>query len=102
MHYLVVVVAQSSAQFIVIHIRFVLPQTPKFGHLFRLKQLELAIIRCPADQVLMALVQQQLQQELPQRDGTLHVCYTHSGQEQKLIVNSSFNIRICFWTINNE
>lgn len=78
MCYLVVVVAQSSAQFIVIHIRFVLPQTPKLGHLLRLEQLELAVIRRPADQVLMALVQQQLQQELPQRDGTLHVCHKHA------------------------
>lgn len=98
MCYLIIVVAQSSAQFIIIHISFVLPQTPKFGHLLRLKQLELAIIRCPADQVLMALVQQQLQQELPQCNGTLHVCYTHSSWRRELRVDASFNFCIFFRT----
>lgn len=77
--YLVVIVSQGSAQLIVIHVRFVFPEPPQLGHFLRLEELELAIVGGPADQMLMLLVQQQLQQELPQRDCTLH---TWGGREQ--------------------
>lgn len=70
--YLVIVVAQGSAQLIIVHVGFVLTQPPELGHLLRFKQFELAIFGRPADQVLVILVKQQLQQELPECDGALH------------------------------
>lgn len=69
---LVVIVSQRSAQLVVVHVGLVLAEAPQLGHFFRLEELELAIVRCPADEVLMFLVQQQVQEELPQRDCTLH------------------------------
>lgn len=72
MLYLVVIVSQGSAQLVVVHVCLVLAETPQLGHLFRLEELELAVVGCPADEVLMFLVQQQVQEELPQCDCTLH------------------------------
>src|SRR4029434_7636184 len=70
--YLVVVVAQRAAELVVVHVGLVLAEPPQLGHLLRPEQLELAVVGGPADQVLVALVQQQLKQELPQGDGALH------------------------------
>ena len=70
--YFVVVVAQGSAQLVVVHVGLVLAQPPELGHLLGLEQLELAVVGRPADEMLVALVEQQLQQELPECDGTLH------------------------------
>lgn len=72
MTYLVVVVAQGSAQFVVVHVGLILAQPPEFGNLLRLEQLELAVVRRPADEMFVTLVQQQLQKELPKCDGALH------------------------------
>lgn len=79
MLYLVVIVSQCSAQLVIVHVCLVLAEAPQLGHFFRLEELELAIVRCPADEVLMFLVQQQVQKELPQRDCTLH---TWGGGEE--------------------
>lgn len=70
--YFVIVVAQGSAQLVIVHIGLVLAQPPELGHFLRLEQLELAIVGRPADEMLVTLVEEQLQQELPERDGTLH------------------------------
>lgn len=70
--YLVIIVSQGSAQLVVVHVCFVFPESPQLGHFFCFEELEFTIVGGPADQVLMFLVQQQLQQELPQRDCTLH------------------------------
>lgn len=70
--HLIVVVTQGSAQLIIVHVGLVLAQPPKLSHLFGLQQLELAIIGRPADEVLVTLVEQQLQQELPECDRALH------------------------------
>lgn len=70
--YLVVIVSQGSAQLVVVHVCLVLAEAPQLGHFFRLEELELAVVGRPADEVLMFLVQQQVQEELPQRDCTLH------------------------------
>lgn len=78
---LVIIVSQGSAQLIVIHVCFVFSESPQFGHLFCFEELEFTIVRGPADQVLMFLVQQQLQQELPQRDCTLHTQMWGSFQD---------------------
>lgn len=74
MLYLVVIVSQGSAQLVVVHVRLVLAEAPELGHFFRLEELELAVVGRPADEVLMFLVQQQVQKELPQRDRALHTC----------------------------
>lgn len=70
--YFVIVVAQGSAQLVIVHVGLVLAQPPELGHLLGLEQLELAIVGCPADEILVALVKKQLQQELPECDGALH------------------------------
>lgn len=72
--YLVIIVSKGSAQLIVVHVRFVLPEAPQFGHFFCFEELEFTIVGGPADEMLVFLVQQQLQQELPQRDRALHTC----------------------------
>lgn len=72
--YLVIIVSQGSAQLIIVHICFVFSESPQLGHFFCFEELEFTIVRGPADQMLMFLIQQQLQQELPQRDCTLHTC----------------------------
>lgn len=72
--YLVVVVSQCSAQFVVVHVVFVLAEPPQTCDLFSVQQLELSIFTCPGDQVTLPLVLQQVEQELPQRDGGVHGC----------------------------
>lgn len=54
---LVVIVSQGSAQLIVIHVCFVLPESPQLGHFFCFEELEFTIVGGPADQMLMLLVQ---------------------------------------------
>lgn len=63
---LVVVIAQSTAELVVIHVGFVLPHTPHSGHLFGILQLEFAIESRPRDEMLLAFVHQEFQEELPQ------------------------------------
>ena len=70
--HLVVVVAQGAAQLVVVHVGLVLAQPPQLGHLLGAEQLELPVRRRPADELLVALVQKQLQEELPQGDGAVH------------------------------
>lgn len=70
--YFVIVVAQGSAQLVIVHVGLVLAQPPELGHFLGLKQLELAVVGRPADEMFVTLVKQQLQQELPECDGTLH------------------------------
>lgn len=77
---LVIVVAQGPAQLVVVHVCLVLPEAPQLGHLLRLEEFELTIVGGPADEVLVLLVQQQLQQELPQGDCTLHTQMWGSSQ----------------------
>lgn len=72
--HLVIVVTQGSAQLVVVHVGLVLSQPPQLGHFLRLQELELSVCGRPTYQVLVTLVQQQLQQELPQSDGTVHTC----------------------------
>lgn len=78
---LVIIVSKGSAQLVIVHVCFVFAESPQLGHFFRLEQLEFTIVGGPADQVLMLLVQQQLQQELPQRDCTLHTQMWGSFQD---------------------
>lgn len=62
---LVVVIAQSSTQLVIIHIGFALALAPLPGHLIRVEQLELAIPTVPRDAARVRLIREQLEQELP-------------------------------------
>ena len=67
---LVIVVSQTSGQFLIVHLWFVFPDAPPSSHLIRIHHLELPTISCPGYEALAGLVSEQLQQELPQLDGT--------------------------------
>lgn len=61
----VVVIAQSSAQFVIVHVRFTLALPPPSGHLVRVYQFKLSIGALPADAGHIGAVRQQLQKKLP-------------------------------------
>ena len=67
---LVVIVSEPPGQLLVVHLGLVLPDAPPPGHLVRVGHLELPAVPGPGDEVLAGLVGEQLQQELPQLDGT--------------------------------
>jgi len=67
---LVVIVSEPPGQLLVVHLGLVLPDAPPPGHLVRVGHLELPAVAGPDDEVLARLVRQQLQQELPQLDGS--------------------------------
>lgn len=70
--YLHVVVAQRPAEFVIVHVGLVLADPPEPGHLLCLQQLELPVVGGPADDVLVLGLLEQLEEELPQGDGTVH------------------------------
>lgn len=70
--YLHVVVAQCSAEFIIVHAGLVLADPPEPGHLLCLQQLEFPVVGGPADDILVLGLLEQLEEELPQGDGTVH------------------------------
>lgn len=63
---LVVVVSQSTAQLVVVHVRFVFSLAPSPSNLIRVSQLEFPVSSFPYDTVGVLGVLQQLQQKLPQ------------------------------------
>lgn len=67
---LIVVVAQTAAQLLVVHLRFVLANAPSLGHLIRVGQFELPTVSRPGDEMLTRLVRQLFQEKLPQLDRT--------------------------------
>lgn len=66
----VVVVAQRTAQLVVVHVGLALALTPAPRHLIRVRHLELAIGSLPGDTTGVGAVRQELQEELPQLDLT--------------------------------
>lgn len=66
----VVVVAQRTAQLIVVHVGLALALTPASRHLIWICHLELAIGALPSDAARIGTVRQELQEELPQLDLT--------------------------------
>ena len=66
---LVVVVAETPAQFLVVHLGLVLPRAPPAGHLLGVDQFELPLAAGPGDAVLAVAIRQQLEEKLPQLDG---------------------------------
>ena len=71
---LLVVVPQRSAQFVVVHVLFVLADAPQARHFLRVQQFELAVVVRPLDDVTVLVAKQQLEQELPQRDVRFDSC----------------------------
>ena len=53
---LVVVVAETPAQFVVVHLGLVLPRAPPAGHLLGVEKLELPVAAGPADDGLAAAI----------------------------------------------
>ena len=58
---LVVVVAQSPRQLLVVHLGFVLADAPATGHLVGVAEFELPAVAGPRYEILARLVRQQLQ-----------------------------------------
>ena len=65
---LVVVVAQTSRQLLIVHLGLVFADAPSSSNLIWVGELELPAVTCPGDEVLTRLICQLLQQELPQLD----------------------------------
>lgn len=65
----VVVVSQTTTQLLIIHLGFVLANSPSTRHLVRVGEFELPAVASPRYETLARFVCQQLQQELPQLDG---------------------------------
>ena len=66
---LVVVIAKTATQFLVVHLGLVLAGAPPPGHLLGVNELELPLSAGPRDAVLALSVCQELQQKLPQLNG---------------------------------
>lgn len=66
-HYvLVVVVAERSAELVVVHVRLALALAPLASNLVRVDELELAVRALPVNDGCVARVGQEFEQELPQ------------------------------------
>lgn len=66
----VIVVAQRTAQLVVVHIGLALTLAPAPRHLVRVCHLELAVGALPGNTASIGAVRQELQEELPQLDLT--------------------------------
>ena len=78
---LVVVVAETSAQFLVVHLGLVLPRAPPTGHLLGVNQLELPLAAGPGYAILAVTIRQQLEEKLPQLDGA-GACWGDKEREE--------------------
>ena len=67
---LVVVVADGTAELVVVHAGFTFANAPQHGNCLRVEQLELPVAAHPGNDVTVLLVLQQLQQKLPQLNGS--------------------------------
>lgn len=66
----VIIVAQRTAQLVVVHVGLALPLPPAPRHLIGVCHLELAVGALPGDAASVGAVRQELQKELPQLDLT--------------------------------
>jgi len=85
---LVVVVAQTATQFLVVHLGFVLAHAPASRHLVRVAEAKLPVVARPRDVVLARRVQQKLQKKLPQLDWTASCKYTNKCQSHWLFARA--------------
>lgn len=65
---LVVVVAESPAQLVIIHVGLAFPLPPAPGHLIGVRHFELPVGPLPGDAAGVGTVREKLQEELPQLD----------------------------------
>lgn len=65
-----VIVTESTAQFIIVHLRLVLSPSPELRNLLGLEDPEFVAITGPLDQVLFVGREQKIEEELPELDGT--------------------------------
>lgn len=79
---LAVVVAQATAELVVVHPRLVLARAPVPGNLLRLQDAELVAVAGPLDHVLLVRREEEVEQELPQLDGSTANgdCATEGGR----------------------
>lgn len=70
--YLHIVVSESTAEFIIVHTGLVFADSPESGHLLCLQQFELPVVGGPRDDILVLRLLQELEEELPQGDSTVH------------------------------
>lgn len=59
---------ESSAELVVVHLRFTLPGPPQTRHLIGVLDDKLPVVSLPGDDVVVLLFPQQLQDEVPQLD----------------------------------
>lgn len=67
---LVIVVAEGTAELVIVHVRLAFSLPPALGHLIWVGHLEFSVRALPGDDGRIVAVRQQLQQELPQLDLT--------------------------------
>ena len=67
---LVVIISHCSGHFFIVHLWLVFPHPPSNSNLIRVIHLELPAVPGPGDDAEAGLVGEELQQELPQLDGT--------------------------------
>jgi len=65
---LVVVVAKTATELLVVHLGLVFARSPATRHLVRVAETELPVVAGPRDVVLARRFEKQLQQKLPQLD----------------------------------
>lgn len=70
--YLHIIVSESTAEFIIVHTGLVLADSPESGHLLCLQQFELPVVGGPTDDILVLRLLEELEEELPQGDSTVH------------------------------
>lgn len=64
---------ECSRQLVVVHVVFVLPQTPESGDFFGVDEFEFALdVICPRYDVSVLIRDEQLEKKLPQRNGSFH------------------------------
>lgn len=62
----VIIVAQRTAQLVVVHVWLALPLAPAPGHFIWIRHLKLSVGALPGDAASVGAVGQELQEELPQ------------------------------------
>lgn len=91
--YLHVIVSERTAEFIVVHTGLVLADSPEPGHLLCLQQFELPVAGGPTDDILVLRLLQELEEELPQGDSTVHSSKLQfrKADKRQQIRNSAFS-----------
>lgn len=59
---------QRSAELVVVHLGFALPDPPQAGHLVGVLDDKLAVVALPRDDIVVLLFPQELQDEMPELD----------------------------------